>query len=43
METMNEVLPRAGKKVMMDRDAKGVMPLLFPSEKAAAAVGGGAR
>ena len=31
LETISEVLPRAGKKVFMDETSKGVMPLLFPS------------
>jgi membrane protease subunit HflK len=32
LETMTEVLPKAGKKVFLDEKAKGVMPLLFPAE-----------
>jgi len=32
LETLNEVLPKAGKKVFMDESAKGVMPLLFPAD-----------
>ncbi len=32
LETLNEVLPKAGKKVFMDENAKGVMPLLFPAD-----------
>ncbi len=48
LETMTEVLPKAGKKVLMDESAKGVMPLLFPSDGQAgnpvnAAERGGAR
>ena len=36
LETMSDVLPKAGKKVVMDESAKGVMPLLFPSGTGAA-------
>ncbi len=47
LETMTQVLPKAGKKVFMDEDAKGVMPLLFPADSSAGAVAppqmGGAR
>jgi membrane protease subunit HflK len=43
LETMTEVLPKAGKKVLMDRDAKGIMPLLFPSDKGAPQALGGAQ
>jgi membrane protease subunit HflK len=43
LETMTEVMPKAGKKVLMDEDAKSVMPLLFPSEKGAVEAMGGAR
>ncbi|MCP4198764.1 MAG: FtsH protease activity modulator HflK [Proteobacteria bacterium] len=40
LETMNEVLPKAGKKVFMDKELKGVMPLLFPADGSAATTGG---
>ncbi len=40
---MTEVLPKAGKKVWMDEDAKSVMPLLFPSDQGALKPAGGAR
>ncbi len=43
LETMTEVLPKAGKKVWMDEDAKSVMPLLFPSDQGALKPAGGAR
>ncbi|MCP4605464.1 MAG: FtsH protease activity modulator HflK [Proteobacteria bacterium] len=46
LETMTEVLPRAGKKVIMDETAKGIMPLLFPADRGAGLVqsqAGGAR
>lgn len=33
LETMTKVLPQVGKKVLMDENAKGVMPLLFPGDK----------
>ena len=36
LETMTEVLPKAGKKVVMDKSSKGVMPLLFPGERGTA-------
>lgn len=34
LETMTEVLPKAGKKVLMDESSKGVIPLIFPGDKA---------
>ncbi|MCP4676401.1 MAG: FtsH protease activity modulator HflK [Deltaproteobacteria bacterium] len=47
LETMTQVLPKAGKKVFMDEKAKGVMPLLFPADSNAGPVAapqvGGAR
>lgn len=30
LETMTEVLPKAGKKLIVDEAAKGVVPMLFP-------------
>ncbi|MDJ0761638.1 MAG: FtsH protease activity modulator HflK [Myxococcota bacterium] len=45
LETMNEVLPKAGKKVLMDESAKGIVPLLFPADgspaRATPAISGG--
>jgi modulator of FtsH protease HflK len=41
LETMTEVLPKAGRKVLMDKEAKNVVPLLFPEGSSATA--GGAR
>jgi membrane protease subunit HflK len=40
LETMTEVLPKAGKKVFMDKELKGVMPLLFPADGSGAKAGG---
>ena len=42
LETMAQVLPKAGKKVWMDKDAESVMPLLFPSDKGGLGAVGGA-
>jgi len=39
LETLNEVLPKAGRKIYVDQGAKGVVPMLFPLGGAAA--GGG--
>jgi membrane protease subunit HflK len=43
LETMTEVMPKAGKKVLIDDEAKSVMPLLFPSDKGLLEAAGGAR
>lgn len=46
LETMNEVLPRAGKKIYVDEETKGMIPMLFPMGGTGAAAGaaqGGAR
>jgi membrane protease subunit HflK len=40
LETINQVLPKMGKKVFMDIDSKGIMPLLFPSDSALTRAGG---
>jgi len=40
LETLNEILPKAGRKIYVDEGAKGVVPMLFPLGGAAA---GGAR
>jgi len=41
LETMNDVLPRAGRKIYLDEGARSLLPLLMPIDAGAAMPGGG--
>ena len=43
LETLGKVLPKAGKKVVVDKDVKSVLPLLNLDTAAVAATKGGDR
>ncbi len=40
LETLNTVLPKAGKKIFVDEGAKGVVPMLFPLNRGLGQEGG---
>jgi membrane protease subunit HflK len=42
LETMNEILPKAGKKIFMDESTRGMIPMLFPLSKNPGAIQGAA-
>jgi len=38
LETMSEVLPKVGRKVLVDEKAQSIIPLLFPADNSSSAV-----